>query len=133
MPVHDETLTRADFPTTLRIETASKHRSPVFTDWEWRSSGGSWISVENDGDLLWRAGQVGENIVEVRPKAGARIWSSAGELVVQTVNAPPAGGTTPYKSNHASGSDPVPTYFLFMGGKGCARVNHAGQTDGTIQ
>ena len=24
-------------------------------------------------------------------------------------------------------------HFLFMGGRGCARVNYAGQTDGTIQ
>ncbi len=68
---------------------------------------------------------LGENIIEVRPKAGARVWSNRrrdnpiqgpGELVVQVFNL--LSGST-----YATAGRP---YFLFMGGKGCARVGPGG-------
>ena len=75
---------------------------------------------------------IGEHIYEVRPVAGAHIWSNRtannpirgpGELVVTTLRLTPVANAT------SSGS----AYFLFMGGKGCARVNLGGEKIGGNQ
>ncbi len=78
------------------------------------------------------APNIGEHIYEVRPVAGAHIWSNRkprniqqgpGELVVVTLELTSVANAT------SSGS----AYFLFMGGKGCARVNEGGEKIGGIQ
>ncbi len=69
----------------------------------------------------------------MRPRAGAHIWSNRnpsnpiqgpGELVIPVVSPPVAPGQ--YTS---AGS----ACFLFMGGKGCARVNAWGEKIGGTQ
>ena len=122
----EETRTRGNFPTTVFAEIGTEHRTAGnFTDWEWRNENtnrGVWQRVP---PTRWgiSAPGIGESIYEVRPVAGAHIWSNAGEMVVVTLELTSVANAT------TSGR----AYFMFMGGKGCARVNHAGQTDGTIQ
>ena len=69
---------------------------------------------------------LGENIIEVRPKAGAHVWSNRnasdpnqgpGELVIPVFSPP---------RNTRQWTESGSAYFLFMGGKGCARVNEGG-------
>ncbi len=123
-----QTRARGDFPTTVFAEIGSEHRAGVaFQDWEWRnenSNRGTWQQAPLQ---RWgiSAPSIGENIYEVRPVAGARIWSNRtannpiqgpGELVVQTLRLTSVANAT------SSGS----AYFLFMGGKGCARVGPGG-------
>ncbi len=78
------------------------------------------------------APNTGEHIYEVRPVAGAHIWSNRsrnniqqgpGELVVMTLRLTSVANAT------SSGS----AYFLFMGGKGCARVGPGGEQLGGNQ
>ncbi len=78
------------------------------------------------------APDIGEHIYEVRPVAGAHIWSNRnprnvqqgpGELVVVTLQLTPVADAT------SSGS----AYFLFMGGRGCARVGPGGDLLGGNQ
>ncbi len=131
----NETRARNDFPITVFAEIGSEHRTAGrFEDWEWRNENtnrGQWQRVSPS---RWgmSAPDVGEHIYEVRPVAGAHIWSNRnprniqqgpGGMVVVTLRLTPVATAT------ASGS----AYFLFMGGKGCARVNHAGRAIGGIQ
>ncbi len=134
----DSSVTRASFPVAgYLIQAASEHRRPsAFSDWEWRTqllNGNRWSDPANNR-IGWAGGVLGENIIEVRPKAGAHVWSNRnpanpiqgpGELVVQTFELP-SGTTTPYR---ASGE----AYFLFMGGTGCARVGPGGELLGGNQ
>ena len=130
-----QTRTRNEFPTTIFAEIGVVHRQAGnFTDWEWRnenSNRGAWqrISPERWG---MSAPDIGTNIYEMRPVAGAHIWSNRnrsnpiqgpGELVVTTLR------LTPVSSATSSGS----AYFLFMGGKGCARVGPGGDLLGGNQ
>ena len=69
------------------------------------------------------APDVGEHIYEVRPRAGAHIWSNAGEMVVVNLELTSAANAT------TSGR----AYFLFMGGQGCARVGPGGELLGGNQ
>ncbi len=123
-----QTRTRNDFPITVFAELGIEFRAAGnFNDWEWRnenSNRGVWQRVPPS---RWgiAAPVIGENIYEVRPVAGAHIWSNRnrndiqqgpGELVVQTLQLTSVANAT------SSGS----AYFLFMGGKGCARVNAGG-------
>ena len=127
-----QTRTRNDFPITVFAEHGNEHRKgSTFEDWEWRnenSNRGEWqrISPQRWG---MSAPDIGEHIYEVRPIAGAHIWSvergregnagrsaAPGGLVVQTLRLNPVATAT------SSGS----AYFLFMGGKGCARVGPGG-------
>ncbi len=124
-----QTRTRGDFPTTVFAEIGNEFRvgSPVFDDWEWRnenSNRGAWQRVP-PGRWGISAPGIGENIYEMRPVAGAHIWSNRnarnpnqgpGELVVSTLR------LTSVVNAASSGS----AYFLFMGGKGCARVGPGG-------
>ncbi len=134
----DSSVTRASFPVAgYFIQAISEYRRPAaFTDWEWRSSGlngGRWSDPASNR-IGWAGGVLGENIIEVRPKAGAHIWSNRnaanpiqgpGELVVQDFDLP-SGSSTPYRT-------PGGAYFLFMGGKGCARVGPGGGLLGGTQ
>ncbi len=147
-----QTRTRNDFPITVFAEIGKEFRvADTFTDWEWRnenSNRGAWNRVP---PARWgiAAPDIGESIYEVRPVAGAHIWSNRsrndiqqgpgelaagrtgrrsgtggrndiqqgpGELVVQTLRLTSVANAT------SSGS----AYFLFMGGKGCARVGPGG-------
>ena len=115
-----ETRNRGDFPTTVFAEIG---RDPmvsddVFEDWEWRnenSNRGAWQRVP---PTRWgiSAPDIGENIYEVRPVAGAHIWGKAGELELTTLRLTPVATAT------ASGR----AYVMFTGGKGCARVGPGG-------
>ncbi len=123
-------VTRQSFTTVKFLSTRNTNRAGAeFTDWEWRTpevNSNAWQNVLGGRDsLTFAGGALGENIVEVRPKAGAHIWSNRnanninqgpGELVVQVIT--PARG----RGYTAAGS----TYFLFMGGRGCARVGPGG-------
>ncbi len=130
-----QTRTRNDFPSVVFAEIGSEYRAAgAFQDWEWRnenSNRGAWQRVP---PTRWgiAAPLIGENIYEVRPVAGAHIWSNRsrnnsqqgpGELVVVTLELTSVANAT------SSGS----AYFLFMGGKGCARVNEGGEKIGGIQ
>ncbi len=123
-----QTRTRNDFPSVVFAELGTEHRmNGAFKDWEWRnenSNRGAWQRVP---PMRWgiAAPGIGEHIFEVRPVAGAHIWSNRernnpnqgpGELVVMTLRLTSVANAT------SSGS----AYFLFMGGKGCARVNEGG-------
>ncbi len=124
-----QTRTRNDFPITVFAEIGRENHMPSvdFEDWEWRnenSNRGAWQKVSPE---RWgiAAPDIGEHIYEVRPVAGAHIWSNRnpsnpnqgpGELVVVTLRVNPVANAT------GSGS----AYFLFMGGKGCARVGPGG-------
>ncbi len=124
-----QTRTRNDFPTTVFAEIGSEYRMPVanFEDWEWRnenSNRGAWQKISPNRWGMSAPG-IGTHIYEVRPVAGAHIWSNRnrgnpnqgpGELVVTTLRLNPVTNAT------SSGS----AYFLFMGGKGCARVGPGG-------
>ncbi len=125
----DSSVTRASFPVAgYFIQAGSDHRSSAFSDWEWRSpilNNGRWQDAAIAANRIgWAGGVLGENIIEVRPKAGARIWSEGGRegvlggMVVQDFDLP-SGSTTTYAA-------PGEPYFLFMGGKGCARVGPGG-------
>ena len=123
----NETRARGDFPITVFAEIGRERdvSDDVFEDWEWRNENtnrGQWQRVSPS---RWgiSAPDVGEHIYEVRPVAGARIWSKAGEMMVVTLQLNPVSTAT------ARGN----AYFLFTGGKGCARVNHAGRAIGGIQ
>ncbi len=127
----NSSVTRASFPVAgYFIQGSNEHRANVdFIDWEWRSTASNnnrWQDPNNNR-ISFAGGRLGENIVEVRPKAGAHIWSNRnarniqqgpGELVVQDFDLP-SGSTTQYAA-------PGEPYFLFMGGKGCARVGPGG-------
>ena len=130
-----QTRTRNDFPAVVFAEIGSEHRTAgAFTDWEWRnenSNRGAWQRVPAQ---RWgmAAPNTGEHIYEVRPVAGAHIWSNRsrnniqqgpGELVVMTLRLTSVANAT------SSGS----AYFLFMGGKGCARVGPGGEQLGGNQ
>ncbi len=125
----DSSVTRASFPTAgYLIQGSNTDRTTGnFTDWEWRAAflnRGRW-SEPAANRIGFAGGVLGENIIEVRPKAGARIWSNRqrdnpnqgpGELVVQVFNLPSG-------SEYAAAGT---AHFLFMGGKGCARVGPGG-------
>ena len=123
-----QTRTRNDFPSVVFAELGNEHRAAgPFNDWEWRNENvnrGVWQRVPPNRWGIAAPG-VGEHIYEVRPEAGAHIWSNRdrnniqqgpGELVVQTLE------LTSVSTATSTGS----AYFLFMGGKGCARVNEGG-------
>ena len=133
----DSSVTRASFPVAgYFIQATSDHRQTAFSDWEWRSSTiNNYLWQDPTRNRIgWAGGVLGENIIEVRPKAGARIWSNRqrdnpiegpGEMVIQKFDLP-SGSTTEYAA-------PGEPYFLFMGGKGCARVGPGGDLLGGNQ
>ena len=116
------------------IPTYEYRQGPSFTDWEWRSpefNNNAWQNLAA-GTIVFAGGVLGENLIEVRPKAGAHIWSNRnasnpiqgpGELVIPVL--PP-----PISELHARVGS---AYFFFTGGKGCARVNASGGRIGGIQ
>ncbi len=132
----DSTVTRGSFLTVLFISGGVEYRTAGnFTDWEWRNksqNNNRWNNNSNN-QIGFGGGLFGENIIEVRPKAGAHIWSNRnrndinqgpGELVVQTFR---------YDQNRNRYTPAGGAYFLFMGGKGCARVNESGAKVGGNQ
>ncbi len=130
-------VTPQSFTTVKFLSTRNTNRAGAeFTDWEWRTpevNSNAWQNVLGGRDsLTFAGGALGENIVEGRPKAGAHVWSNRnannpiqgpGELVVQLIT--PASG----RGYATAGS----AYFLFMGGKGCARVGPGGELLGGNQ
>ena len=130
-------VTRQSFQTVKFLSTRNTNRTGAeFTGWEWRTpevNRNAWQNVLGGRDsLTFAGGALGENIVEARPKAGAHIWSNRnannpnqgpGELVVQVIT--PSSG----RGFSTAGS----AYFLFMGGKGCARVGPGGELLGGNQ
>ena len=133
----DANVTRTNFPVSgFFISATSDLRPNTFSEWEWRTqglNGGRWSDATLNR-ITFAGGVLGENFIEVRPKAGAHVWSNRnpaninqgpGELVVQNFRLNRGGG-----SNWASAGN---AYFLFMGGKGCARVGLGGDLLGGNQ
>ncbi len=125
---------RSSFKTGIFMDVGKdrSHGSAAkFTNFEWR--GGSrtnWVDVlpGGFGNITFYGGVLGENIIEVRPKAGAHIWSNRnasnpnqgpGEMVIPVINVQRSTGNRNYANQGSA-------YFLFMGGKGCARVGPGG-------
>ena len=135
----NSSVTRSSFPISLPIGTRNEYRAgDEFTDWEWRTSrqnSGRWQNgVGGTNSIGFAGGVLGENIIKVRPKAGAHIWSNRdahnpqrgpGDLVVQLLSSPIISGFRVATTDSA--------YFLFMGGKGCTTVNEWGEIDGSVQ
>ncbi len=76
----NSSVTRASFPTGgYFIRGRNEHRrGNAFTDWEWRAAflnNGRWQDPAANR-IGYAGGKLGDNIVEVRPKAGAHIWSN---------------------------------------------------------
>ncbi len=129
-------VTRGSFNINLGFITSRNDFSSTFSDWEWRTAaigGNRWRNPDGTRNINFSGGVLGDNIIEVRPKAGAHIWSNRnpanpnqgpGELVVP-VFSPPENRSQWTRSGSA--------YFLFMGGKGCARVNEGGEKVGGNQ
>ncbi len=132
----DSSVTRASFPVAGYFIRATSDfiRGTGFSDWEWRTplnNNNRWQDPVTNR-VGFAGGVLGENIIEVRPKAGAHVWTNRnpsnpnqgpGELVVQLFRVNDG-------SNYgAAGS----AYFLFMGGKGCARVGLGGGLLGGVQ
>ena len=129
-------VTRRSFNLNIGLIRSQNDFNSTFGDWEWRTQaigGNRWRNPDGGIRAInFSGGALGENLIEVRPKAGAHIWTNRnpaninqgpGELVVPVFTPPENAQWT------RAGS----AYFLFMGGKGCATVNEGGQTDGTIQ
>ncbi len=126
--------TRTSFPTAGYFLQATNDFRSSFSDWEWRTSflnSGRWTNPAS-GRISFAGGVLGENIIEVRPKAGAHVWTNRnpsnpnqgpGEIVV------PVFSLSDGSNYRGVGS----AYFLFMGGKGCARVNEGGEDIGGVQ
>ncbi len=122
-------VTRGSFNTNLGFITSANDFNSTFADWEWRTAaigGGQWRNPDGTRNINFSGGVLGDNIIEVRPKAGARVWTNRnprninqgpGQLVVP-VFSPPV--------NVSQWTEAGSAYFLFMGGKGCARVGPGG-------
>ena len=132
---------RSSFKTLIAINVGkdrSQGSAAPFRNFEWRGgSRTSWNDVltGNFGNIQFAGGTIGENIIEVRPKAGAHIWSNRnasnpnqgpGELVIPVITVQRSTGNRSYA--HVGSA-----YFLFMGGKGCARVGPGGDLLGGNQ
>ncbi len=130
--------TRQSFNINIGLITSTNDFNSTFNDWEWRSpaiGGNAWRNPDGTGarNINFAGGKFGENIIEVRPKAGAHIWTNRnpsnpnqgpGEMVIPVFSPP---------SNNNQWTEAGTAYFLFMGGKGCARVNEGGEKVGGIQ
>ncbi len=122
-------VTRRSFNINIGLITSANDFGSTFSDWEWRTAGlggGQWRNPDSTNKMNFSGGVLGENIIEVRPKAGARVWTNRnpsnpnrgpGELVIP-VFTPPVN-TSQWTENGSA-------HFLFMGGKGCARVGPGG-------
>ncbi len=75
----DANVTRANFPVSgYFINATSDLRPTTFSEWEWRFSGlndNRW-SDSTLNRIGFASGVLGENLIEVRPKAGAHVWSN---------------------------------------------------------
>ncbi len=122
-------VTRSSFNTNIGFIASANDFRSTFSNWEWRTSGlggGRWRNPDSTNKINFSGGVLGDNIIEVRPKAGAHVWSNRnannpnqgpGELVIPVFTPP---------ENNSQWTSMGGAYFLFMGGKGCARVNEGG-------
>ncbi len=129
-------VTRRSFNLNLGFITSTNDFNSTFSDWEWRTAaigGNQWRDPDGTRNINFSGGVLGDNIIEVRPKAGAHVWTNRnprninqgpGELVIP-VFSPPV--------NTSQWTETGSAYFLFMGGKGCARVNEGGEKIGGNQ
>ena len=122
-------VTRRSFNINLGFITSTNDFGSTFSNWEWRTAaigGGQWREPDGTRNINFSGGELGENIIEVRPKAGAHVWTNRnprnsnqgpGEMVVPVFSPP---------TNRSQWTSSGSAYFLFMGGKGCARVGPGG-------
>ncbi len=72
-------VTPQSFTAVKYLSTNEYRAGAKFLDWEWRTpevNSNAWQNVFGGRDALtFAGGNLGENIVEVRPKAEAHIWS----------------------------------------------------------
>ncbi len=132
----NSSVTRQSFNINIGFITSANDFGSTFSDWEWRTAAignNQWRNPDGNRSINFSGGVLGENIIEVRPKAGARIWTNRnannpnqgpGEMVVP-VFSPPV--------NTRQWTETGSAYFLFMGGRGCARVGLAGELLGGNQ
>ncbi len=131
----DPSVMRASFQISgYWIQATSDLRATAFSNREWRATASNRNQWQDPAAnrIGFAGGVLGANLIEVRPKAGAQIWSnrnlsniqrSPGELVVQDFRLNPG-------SNHGVAGS---AHFLFTGGKGCATLDEWGETDGSTQ
>ena len=129
-------VTRQSFNINIGFITSTNDFRSTFADWEWRTAAignNRWRNPDSTSNINFSGGVLGENIIEVRPKAGAHIWTNRnannpnqgpGELVIPVFSPP---------ENRSQWTSAGSAYFLFMGGKGCARVNLGGEKIGGNQ
>ena len=129
-------VTRRSFNLNIGLITSQNDFGSTFHDWEWRTAaigGNRWRNPDSTNKMNFSGGVLGDNIIEVRPKAGARVWTNRnpdnvnqgpGELVIPVFSPP---------TNTSQWTERGSAYFLFMGGKGCARVNEGGERLGGNQ
>ena len=129
-------VTRQSFNINLGFITSSNDFNSTFAEWEWRTAaigGNRWRDPDGTRNINFSGGVLGENIIEVRPKAGARVWTNRnprninqgpGEMVVPVFSPP---------NNRSQWTMAGSAYFLFMGGRGCARVGPGGDLLGGNQ
>ena len=122
-------VTRQSFNLNIGLIASANDFNSTFADWEWRTAaigGNRWRNPDSINKINFSGGVLGDNIIEVRPKAGARVWTNRnpsnpnqgpGELVIPVFSAP---------ENTSQWTETGSAYFLFMGGKGCARVGPGG-------
>ncbi len=132
----NSSVTRGSFNTNLGFITSTNDFNSTFADWEWRTAAienNRWRNPDSTSNINFSGGVLGDNIIEVRPKAGAHVWTNRnprninqgpGEMVVP-VFSPPVNTRQWTESGSA--------YFLFMGGRGCARVGLGGELLGGNQ
>ena len=129
-------VTRQSFNTNLGFITSTNDFNSTFSNWEWRTAAidnNRWRNPDSTSNINFSGGVLGDNIIEVRPKAGAHVWTNRnprniqqgpGEMVVPVFSPP---------INTRQWTESGSAYFLFMGGKGCARVNEGGEKVGGNQ
>ncbi len=119
----DSNVTFADFASIYFADTRAEGR-PQFRDYEWRFQGGPWQKPFDmpDTPIGLTARELGENIIEVRAKAGAKIETPIvgygptlnNSIVVQHFFLVP---DNPGLAVTESGA-----YFIFSSGEGCGRI-----------
>ncbi len=120
--------TRQSFNINLGFITSANDFNSTFKDWEWRTpavGNNQWRGPDGTRNINFAAGVFGENIIEVRCKAEGHVWTNRnpgnpnqgpGDLVVPVFTPPRNSQWTRMGT----------AYFLFLGGKGCARVGLGG-------
>ena len=72
----DANVTRRSFNINIGLITSVNDFGSTFADWEWRTTaigGNQWRDPDGTRNMNFSGGVLGDNIIEVRPKAGALV------------------------------------------------------------